>query len=360
MSSTLWSPETAHAWADKQPWLLGSNFIPSSAINQLEMFQPDDYDRHRPILERELEWSAEVGMNTHRIFLHDIAWKTDQKGFLSRLDDFLDLCESRTIRPLLVFFDACHRPYPVPGQQPAPRPGIHNSGWAQSPAADVLCDRGCWKELERYVLDVLGRYGQDERVLAWDLYNEPCNCSFDTGDPPSKAACSAELTGLVFEWARSASPQQPVTVGIWQYETDPLLEHDEQALASADLALLNAQRIALKNSDILSFHHYGTAETLSAKVDQLLELGRPLWCTEYMARTRGSLFQTCLPLLHKKKVAAYNWGFVSGKSNTIFPWGSPEGADEPEPWFHDVLHANGMPYDQEETQLIRSLSGAIA
>lgn len=353
-TGSRWSVERAQAWSHAHPWPLGCNFLPSTAINQLEMFQPADYDRNRAVLERELDWAAGLGMNTLRVFLHDLLWTTDADGFLRRLEDFLDLCAARRIQPLLVFFDACHRPEPQPGVQPAPTPGIHNPGWAQSPRVSLLVEPARWAVLERYVKDILRRHGADPRILGWDLYNEPCNGGFDGN--LTKAGASAQLVGEVFAWAREAAPSQPLTVGVWS-PPDPLETHDEDKLDEPKRHLLRAQRLALAHSDIVSFHNYGPPDSLAAHADRLLALGRPVWCTEYMARTCGSFFATCLPVLHERRVGAFNWGFVSGKSQTIFPWRTPEGAPEPELWFHDILRADGTPFDPVDVATLRRLSG---
>lgn len=348
-----WSPDETWSWYRALPWLAGTNFLPSTAINQLEMFQPEDYDRNRTVLSRELAWSADLGMNTHRVFLHDLLWETDADGFYRRLDDFLDLCAGLGIRPMLVFFDACHRPEPKPGLQPAPIPGIHNPGWAQSPAVSILTDTARWRGLEKYVGATLKRFGSDDRVLAWDLYNEPCNAGFDGNR--AKAPFSSKLVREVFGWAREADPALPLTVCVWS-DPEPMAGSDPSSLDAYEGHLFDAQTFAVEHSDFISFHHYSDAKHLAAHCDKFLRYGRPIVCTEYMARTRQSLFSTCMPVLKEKGIGAYNWGFVSGKSQTVFPWGSPAGAPEPPVWFHDVLRPDGSPFDPEETALIRRLT----
>jgi len=168
-----WETERADAWYRRQPWLVGCNFIPSSAINQLEMWQADTFDM--AIIERELGWAAELGMNTARVYLHNLAWEADANGFKTRIDRFL-ACSSRFgIRPILVIFDDCWNDNPKIGKQPEPVPGVHNSGWLQSPGRSAVNDPAAWPQLERYVRDVMGAFSQDDRVLMWDLYNEPGN-----------------------------------------------------------------------------------------------------------------------------------------------------------------------------------------
>ena len=76
-----------------------------------------------------------------------------------------------------------------------------------------------------------------------------------------------------------------------------------------------------------------------------------------MARTRDSLFEKCLPIFKKESVGCLDWGLVSGKTQTIYPWGSPGGSAEPELWFHDVFHSDGTPYRLEEVDFIREITG---
>ena len=84
-----WSETEANAWYDAQPWRVGCNFVPSTAINQLEFWSADSFDA--PTLERELGWAHDVGFDTLRVYLHDLAWTQDPTGFLDRLDHFLGL-----------------------------------------------------------------------------------------------------------------------------------------------------------------------------------------------------------------------------------------------------------------------------
>lgn len=78
-----------------------------------------------------------------------------------------------------------------------------------------------------------------------------------------------------------------------------------------------------------------------------------------MARTRNSLFKDILPILKREQIGAYNWGLVSGKTNTIYAWDTPmpDGA-QPKLWFHDIFHQDGTPYKQNEVNLIKSITGA--
>ena len=168
-----WTEAQAKAWAAHEPWVTGANFLPSNAINQLEMWQAETFD---PVtIDRELGWAEGVGMKTMRVFLHDLLWKQDAAGMKKRMDTFLAIAAKHHIRPVFVFFDSCWDPTPALGPQHPPIPGVHNSGWVQSPGAKGLMDPAYEPKLEAYVKGVVGAFANDKRVLAWDVWNEPDN-----------------------------------------------------------------------------------------------------------------------------------------------------------------------------------------
>jgi hypothetical protein len=118
-------------------------------------------------------------------------------------------------------------------------------------------------------------------------------------------------------------------------------------------------RAAVELSDVISFHDYGNEASMEGAIRQLRTYGRPLLCTEFMARGNGSTFEAILPILKKEKVAAYCWGLVDGKSQTKYPWATWQMPiiGEPKPWHHDIFHTDGKPYRDEEVKLIRELTG---
>src|SRR5271157_3746038 len=168
-----WTEEQANLWYAQQPWLVGSNYIPRSAINELEMWQEATFDPAQ--IDQELGWAEAMGMNTMRVFLHDLLWQQDAAGFRRRLDQFLTIASQHHIRLLFVLFDSCWDPLPQLGPQHPPIPGVHNSGWVQSPGAKALADPGQYPRLKSYVVGVIGTFANDSRILAWDVWNEPGN-----------------------------------------------------------------------------------------------------------------------------------------------------------------------------------------
>ena len=317
--------EAANAWYSQQPWLVGCNFIPSSAINQLEMWQSETFAP--ATIGRELSWASGLGMNTARVYLHDLAWSQNPEGFKGLVDQFLGIAASHGIRPMLVLFDSCWNPEPKVGPQPETRLGVHNCGWVQSPGAQSEVDPTTWPALREYVLDVVSSFKHDDRILMWDVYNEPANQALP-------------LLREVFEWVREAAPSQPITSGKFNREA-----------AGADVA-----EFQLAESDVITCHHYGPADDLAAFLDELIALGRPVICTEWMARTHGSRVQTNLFVFKEKSVGCIIWGLVYGKTQTIYPWGSVEGTPEPELWFHDLFRLDGTPFDEEEIRLFRTFT----
>ena len=324
-----WTAAQANAWYQTHPWLSGANFIPSTAINQLEMWQAATFDSQT--IDKELGWAEDIGFNTMRVFLHSLAWQQDPAGFKQRVGQYLALADKHHIQTILVFFDDCWNKDPKTGPQPAPKTGVHNSGWVQDPGDPASRDSATFMQLRPYVTDVLTSFAHDKRVLLWDLYNEPGNSG--------KGTASLPLLRNVFAWAQAANPDQPLSVGLWNW----------------DFAALNTYQAL--HSDVITYHDYDDAPAHQRVIDLLRTHGRPLICTEYMARPRNSRFATSMPMLKKNNVGAINWGLVEGKTNTKYQWDTPlADGSEPAEWFHEVFRKDGTPYRQDETDLIRKLN----
>ncbi|MGC3959992.1 MAG: cellulase family glycosylhydrolase [Verrucomicrobiota bacterium] len=341
-----WTPEQAQTWYTKQPWLVGGNYTPRTAINQLEMWQADTWDAKT--IDQELGWAHQLGFTSMRVFLHDIAWKNDRDGFIKRMEQFLDIAEKHQIGVMFVLFDSVWDPYPKAGKQRAPKPHTHNSGWVQSPGQDILKDPAKQDELKAYVQDVIGHFRNDKRIHVWDIFNEPDNQVPQYKDVllPGKVEFALQLLQKTFVWARAMNPSQPLTSGVWIGNWgDPA-------------KLSPMERCQLEESDVISFHTYDPLDGAQKCVDHLKRYNRPILCTEYMARPRSSTFDPVLGYFKQQKVGAYCWGFVDGKTQTIYPWDSwdKQYTAEPQPWFHDILRGDGTPYSQTEVDYIKSLT----
>ena len=348
-----WSVEQAKAWQEKQGWLVGANYMPAYAINQLEMWQIGTFDLER--IDLELGWAKSLGFNSMRVFLHDLLWTGEGKDLLDRMEQFLSVAQKHKIGIVFVPFDSVWDPQPVAGRQREPKQGVHNSGWVQSPGASILGDPNKHQLMKPYLQGILKRFKDDPRIQAWDLVNELDNDnanSYGRNGTKTELANKAQM-GLLFaercfEWARQIQPSQPLTCGVWVG-----LWEDGSKLSPVD-------KFCLENSDIITFHNYGDGPSLSRAIESLKRYNRPIVCTEYMARGNNSLFDPSLKILKEANVGAHNWGFVDGKSQTIYPWDSWQKpySKEPELWFHDIFRKDGTAYRASEVDFIRSVTGA--
>ncbi len=325
-----WSVERANIWSENNPWLRGANFNPSTAINQLETWQEETFDRRT--IDQELAWAEDIGLNCMRVYLHHAAWEIDKSGFKNRMNEYLSMADKHGIVTIFVFFDDCWNPIYKTGIQPLPKPGIHNSGWVRDPGELLFTTDSLSTVLEAYVKDILSSFQNDKRIILWDLYNEPGNSAYGNR--------SMQLLKSVFEWAREINPTQPLSVGVW------------------NLGLTELNEFILENSDIITYHNYADEIQHQSAIDTLKKLNRPMLCTEYMARRNNSLFSNIMPILKDQNIGAINWGLVDGKSNTKYAWDEPiPDGSEPELWFHEIFRRDGTPYKQHEVELIKELTG---
>ena len=319
-----WSKEKANDWEKNKPWLRGSNFTPSTAVNQLEFWQAETFDP--ATIDKELGWAEDIGLNCMRVYLHHVAWEIDNDGFKQRIKKYLSISEKHKISTIFVFFDNCWNPTYKSGKQPEPKPGVHNSGWVQDPGDLIFTSKDLIPLLETYVKDILTTFKNDDRIILWDLYNEPGKKSMN-------------LLKKVFEWGREINPTQPLTSGVWNINQK------------------EANKFQLENSDIITYHNYEDEIKHQKAIDTLKVLKRPMICTEYMARRNNSLFSNIMPILKKQNIGAINWGLVDGKTNTKYAWDEPiADGSEPKLWFHEIFRKDGTPYKQEEVDLIKELT----
>ncbi|MHC5122323.1 MAG: cellulase family glycosylhydrolase [Planctomycetota bacterium] len=345
-SRTQWSEQKAWDWYDNQPWMVGCNYLPATACNQLEMWQAETFDPET--IDRELGWAEDLGFNVIRVFLHDMMWAQDAEGFVKRIDQVLAIADDHNIKVMPILFDSCWNPLPKLGPQEIAQKHLHNSSWVQSPHRDTLTDMEQWPKLKEYVQGIVKRYRNDDRVLIWDVYNEPGNPNvpaYEKVETPHKGEYSLLLMKNAFEWIREMNPKQPLMASVWVGDWKK----------GNDIPALN--QFALTQSDINQFHVYHGPDVTRDWIKILQEYNRPIVCGEYMARTVGCTFDGLLPIFKEHKIAAINWGFVAGRSQTNYPWESwnKEFTAEPEVWFHDILRPDGTPFDVKEVEFIKNI-----
>ncbi len=342
-----WTEEQANEWYKNVPFMAGCNFTPSDAINQIEMWSPETFNPD--LIDKELGYAENLGFNVMRVFLHDLVWLNAHDEFYKNIDKYLEIADKHGIKTLFVFFDSCWSGKGKYGKQPEPK-GSHNSGWVKSPNEKTLMDDKNLPMLEKYVRETVRRYASDKRVIGWDVFNEPGGSGviFVDGKLSGKVPRFQKTVALlknVFKWARAENPSQPLTSALFSFGKNPVGEY--------------INPIQLAESDILSFHSYGKPDDLvNGPIKELKKYNRPIFCTEYIARHFGSVFDPCMTILKEHKIAAINWGLVAGKSETYLPWADyVKKKGKTDIWFHDVFHKDGTPYDAKEAEFIKKTMG---
>ena len=345
-----WSESKAKEWYDAQPWLVGSNYIPATAINELEMWQADTFDP--ATIDKELGWAESLGMTTMRVFLHDLAWQQDPSGYRARIDRFLAIAAKHHIRPLFVLFDSCWDPDPRLGPQRAPTPGVHNSGWLQSPGAKALQDPKEYPRLRAYVMGVVGAFGRDPRVLAWDTWNEPDNTNTSSygakepaeqGEPRARAAAEGVRVG--------AGGRRRAAADLGRVEGRLVGRRRSSRRWSASSS---------SQSDVISFHNYDSGPEFEKRIQWLAALPPP----DPLHGVHGARQREHVPGLAADREDATTsrpstGGSSPARRRPILPWDSwqkPYVDREPAIWFHEIFKQDGTPYRQDEVDLIRSLT----
>ena len=331
-----WSVEKAQTWWDGQEWPVGCCFVPSYAINQFEMWQPETFNL--PVLDKEFGLCEELGFNLVRIYLHEELWFADAEGFKDRIRQVLDLTQKHGIKVTFTFCTNGGSDSEKLGPQPGPKPGVHGGGhWCQSPGKDIFFNEDRWPEFKAYLQDILRSFGKDSRILYWCLYNEPENVRMGRD--------CLKFMKEMYEWAWEVRPDQPLTSPVWQ-----------RPGYAGTKTRLDMVSFVCQNSDIISFHCYYPAKELETFINMLHHFHRPMICQEYMGRTLGSTFETCLPVMKREKVGALNWGLVEGKCKYRFPWGHKEADGEPDLWFHSIFWEDYTPYNPVEIEVIKKIT----
>ena len=325
---TRWTEEDAFKWYKRIGVVRGCNYLPRTAVNMTEMWQTETFDPKT--IDQELEWASKAGYNSVRVFLQYLVWQDDAEGLKKRVEQFLAIAAKHGMSAMLILFCDCSfaGKEPYLGKQDDPVPGVHNSGWVPSPGLERVTDKAVWPNLKTYVKDIVKSFADDERVVIWDLYNEPGNSGMGEKSLP--------LVEATFTWARSVNPSQPLTMGAWIYFSSPM-----------------SQRL-MELSDIISFHGYDSPEGVESKIKTCQAYGRPVICTEWLQRQGGNTFEGILPLFSQHRIGWYQWGLVAGRTQTYMHGGSKQGTSMPTVWQHDTFHDTGAPYKVKEMQLLDS------
>ena len=328
-----WTEQKAWDWYRNAGPIVGCNYLPRTAVNMTEMWQKETFDPKT--IDEELGWAHEAGYTSIRVFIQYLVWKHDPEGLNKRLDTFLTIAEKYRLGVMLVPFCDCafsgREPYL--GKQDDPKPGVPNSRWVPSPGLKRVVEPQAWPDLEKYIKDLVGHFGNDRRVLIWDLYNEPGQAGLGEQSMP--------LVAAAFRWAREMKPTQPLTAGVWT--------HFKNRMSIAQFEL----------SDIISFHTYLKRDQILEQIALCKQFGRPMVCTEWLMRQHANTFDTVLPLFTENQIGSYHWGLVAGRTQTYMHWESKPGDPMPKVWQHDMFYADGRRFDAREFVLLADYRDAL-
>lgn len=326
-STQRWTGKKAWEWYNKQSWYCGFNYIPAYAINYTAMWDKTTFDPSA--IDKELALAEKSGMNVLRAVLQFAVYEDDSAYFLKTLDTFMQICERHKIKFVPSLFDDCSfgiNQDPKVGRQPEPLAGWYAWAWSPSPGHSLVVDSTTHPRIEKYVKAVMGRFKNDQRILFWDLYNEPTNGGLGTASFP--------LLKKVIKWARSINPAQPLTIDIFDKNK-------------------RLNDIILAASDVVTFHNYGNRDELIKQIGDLKQYGRPVICTEWMNRPNGSTIAENLQVFYDEKIGCFLWGLVNGKTQTDLPWGHRPGDPVPKIWQHDLYRSDFTAYDQQEIEVLK-------
>jgi hypothetical protein len=322
-----WDGDRVRSWYDNLGVVKGVNYIPRYAVNSTDMWRKETFDPD--LINEELGWARKAGYTTLRVQLQYVAWKEDPKGFMERLEKFLDLAARNTLKVVPVLFDDKNfaQTDPVAGPQPEPIPGKNNARWVPSPGPAAVKDRSTWPSLEKYLRNVMDKYKRDDRIVYWDLYNRAGDSVIGEGTLP--------LMDQVFNWARDIDPKQPLAVPAWTKPNSAMTVHQ------------------LERSDIITFQSFETAGQIEALLTLLKRYDRPIICSDWLMRQRDNDFEKILPLFSVHRVGWFNRGLVNGKTQEWIQQDQYRSADRPDLWQHDVLKPDGDAYDAKEIERIQ-------
>ena len=352
-----WSKEKAWEWYNSRPWMRGFNFVPSDCSGWVEMWQEYNHAEKVETIRRELALAKQIGFNVIRQFLAFDVWLYQRESFLKNVEEFLSIAAENDIGVLFVLISDGGRPKKkpdfgeinagvfhgsfavnarmIPGIFPctdAPAPAPAAPAAPPAPLYSPVDEPELAEKFYQYVDDLASRYAKDERVIVWNIWNEPGNSNRGTLSVPHMKKA--------FEIFRSYDPIQPLCTDVWRMPKSNILTEEET--------------IAIELSDIISYHDYGSLDHSVRVIEFLRQYGRPMLNTEWLHRIQYNNVATHLPLYYNNNIGIFNWGFVNGKFRGNEPWegcwrryAKGEKLDIYK-WQHDLLRPNYRPYDPEE------------
>lgn len=350
-----WSEERIWKWYRERPWIRGCNFMSSDCANRIDQWQEYGFETRFETAKRELALAAETGMNSIRIIPEFYVWQREHDGFMERFERYIEAADENGISCMVVLGNDCVPPKEEAlarlhlGEQHVDW-GYHGGrkvsqhGTFGGAGYSLLDDAETAREYYAFVRELVTKYRDDERIIVWDVFNEPGNSN--------RKSMSLPHLKKFFEIIREIDPIQPLTVGIWSQQT----EHEK---------LLEIEKYGLEHSDIISYHSYNDYVDNVKEMNILKKTGRPIINTEWLNRCAHNTVEEMFPLFFLEKIGCYNWGFVAGKYQTYEPWNhvwddlkeNPDSMRDFDftKWFHDLYRPNLHPYNPKEIELMQTI-----
>lgn len=348
-----WSKEKSWNWYNSHPWIRGCNYMSADCANRIDQWQEYEFEKRFETTLKEFSLMAEIGFNSIRIIPEFFVWEKEHDGFMQRFERYIDAADKNGISCMVVLGNDCMPPYEEAmkrmhlGKQSVDW-GYHGGrkvsqhGAFEGAGYSVLDEPETAEKYYEFVRELVTKYKNDERILIWDVFNEPGNSK--------RGSMSLPHLKKFFEIIRAIDPAAPLTVGIWSQSTN----HE---------ALLEIEKFGLENSDIISYHNYKSYMDNIEECNILKKYGRPVMNTEWLNRCSGDTVEEMFPLFWLEKIGCYNWGFVAGKYQTYEPWNgvwdgyknNPENFKDFDftKWFHDLYRPNLNPYNPKEIEIIK-------
>lgn len=344
-----WSEEKARSWYESRPWIRGVAYYPSCCVNRVELWQEYNSQEVKACLDNEMKVAKEWGFNALRMISMLEVYIDQHDSFMANLEDYLSICAKHGIGVMFCFGNDCvvqkqNYEWPVYGPQPC-EIGYH-SGVKKSPHVsmpgpgyNIIDEPEYEAKFYEMIREIVTKYKDDERIVVWDIYNEPGNSR--------RLSMSMKYMENAFRIARECNPTQPCTAGCWSYD-------------EANRPFKEIELRALELSDIITFHCYLKYDDFTQVVEHLKKYNRPIVVTEWLHRIFHNDVFDLFPYMRKEKIGCYCWGWFTGKSQTREPWlwmwdvyDTGKGRDwDWTKWQHDLTYINGRPYDPKEYDVI--------
>ena len=352
MELKCWSKEQAWEWYRAQPWIRGYCGYPSNCVNRIALWQKHKHDEVFAQIDREFSLAKETGFNAIRCVVQFDVWYYEHDSFMSNIEEYFSLADKYGLKVMLVLGNDCtvakSRWKPaVFGEQNVDwgyHSGINggqHAGDFSEAGYQLLDDPALEEKYYEMVEELAQKYGQDDRLQIWDVWNEIGNSN--------RGMMSVPAMERFFEILRSNGVKQPLTADVWLY--------DENGFPCSE-----AQKRALELSDVITFHCYGSYDTMLKVIEALRTYDRPIINNEWLNRLENNNVEDMFPLFYKEKIGSYHWGLMQGYSQTYEPWGiyfirqsKGEKLDLTK-WQHDIYRFNGMPYIPEEIEIFKKYS----